>query len=301
MTNLDRERQVKRTDFAMSLSVAMPIGVVVAISSHAAERITYYHTDALGSPTAATDQQGNVVWREAYEPYGERIKKEPASSSNPRWYTGHVLDAETGLQYARARYYDPVIGRFMGVDPAPFTERNIHSFNRYAYAANNPYKYVDPDGKRIVFSQGATPQFQQQFAQIVQYLNASGTSGTIARLEARPETVRLQESPTPHGFHYNPNTKTIVFDPLSGLQVGSGQVQTPALGVLHEAGHALQDLQNPRQLQKDANTPVPNYHNREEQRVIVGIETPAATRLGEPTRQHHGGTPIRVQCPVCDK
>ena len=115
--------------------------------THAAERITYYHTDALGSPVAATDQQGNVVWRETYEPYGERIKKEPASSTNARWHTGHVLDAETGLQYAGARYYDPVLGRFMGADSASFTETNPHSFNRYNYGNNNPYKYIDPDGR----------------------------------------------------------------------------------------------------------------------------------------------------------
>ena len=45
-----------------------------------------------------------------------------------------------------ARYYDPVIGRFMGVDPKGVDPENIYSFNRYAYANNNPYKYVDPDG-----------------------------------------------------------------------------------------------------------------------------------------------------------
>ena len=44
-----------------------------------------------------------------------------------------------------ARYYDPVIGRFYSNDPVGF--RDIHSFNRYAYANNNPYKYVDPTGK----------------------------------------------------------------------------------------------------------------------------------------------------------
>jgi uncharacterized protein RhaS with RHS repeats len=44
----------------------------------------------------------------------------------------------------QARYYDPVIGRFYSNDPVGFT--NIHTFNRYAYANNNPYKYVDPDG-----------------------------------------------------------------------------------------------------------------------------------------------------------
>ncbi|WP_440055935.1 RHS repeat-associated core domain-containing protein [Pseudoalteromonas sp. T1lg65] len=45
----------------------------------------------------------------------------------------------------QARYYDPVIGRFYSNDPLGF--RDVHSFNRYAYANNNPYKYVDPDGK----------------------------------------------------------------------------------------------------------------------------------------------------------
>ena len=44
----------------------------------------------------------------------------------------------------QARYYDPVIGRFYSNDPLGF--RDIHSFNRYAYANNNPYKYTDPTG-----------------------------------------------------------------------------------------------------------------------------------------------------------
>ena len=51
----------------------------------------------------------------------------------------------------QARYYDPVIGRFYSNDPAGTMEHlsggNIHGFGRYAYANNNPYKYVDPDGK----------------------------------------------------------------------------------------------------------------------------------------------------------
>ena len=47
----------------------------------------------------------------------------------------------------QARYYDPVIGRFYSNDPIGF--RDVHSFNRYAYANNNPYKYVDPDGKAV--------------------------------------------------------------------------------------------------------------------------------------------------------
>jgi len=47
----------------------------------------------------------------------------------------------------QARYYDPVIGRFYSNDPVGFT--NVHTFNRYAYANNNPYKYGDPDGREV--------------------------------------------------------------------------------------------------------------------------------------------------------
>jgi RHS repeat-associated protein len=129
--------------------------LLLASNSFAAEMTTYYHWDASGSPVVATDEQGNVVWRETYQPYGERIQNQPAAANNTRWYTGHPQDPETGLIYAGARYYDPTIGRFMAVDPAPFTEKNIHSFNRYAYGNNNPYRYTDPDGRCATSATGS--------------------------------------------------------------------------------------------------------------------------------------------------
>lgn len=126
--------------------VVFAASVLFSASTFAAEKVTYYHWDASGSPVAATDEQGNVVWRKSYQPYGQETQAPPTPAES-RSFTGHVLDADTGLLYAGARYYDPVIGRFMAVDPAPFTEKNIHSFNRYSYANNNPYRYVDPDGR----------------------------------------------------------------------------------------------------------------------------------------------------------
>jgi RHS repeat-associated protein len=53
----------------------------------------------------------------------------------------------TGLVYLGARWYSPEIGRFYGVDPVHFREAEAKSVNRYAYANNNPYRYVDPDGQ----------------------------------------------------------------------------------------------------------------------------------------------------------
>jgi hypothetical protein len=43
-----------------------------------------------------------------------------------------------------------MIGRFIGIDPVDFHEGNIHSFNRYAYANNNTYRYIDPDGAQPI-------------------------------------------------------------------------------------------------------------------------------------------------------
>jgi RHS repeat-associated protein len=108
---------------------------------------TYYATDALGSPVVAMNQAGDVIWRKTYEPYG---KASGADGDNRVGYTGHV-EEQNGLVYAGARYYDPALGRFLSDDPVRFTESNPMSFNRYAYANNNPYKYVDPDGRAAAF------------------------------------------------------------------------------------------------------------------------------------------------------
>jgi len=110
-----------------------------------AETVTYVHTDALGTPVAETDESGNVLWREHYTPFGAKLENSEASQANRVGYTGHQFDNDTGLVYMQARYYDPVIGRFYSNDPAGFS--NVHNFNRYTYANNNPYRYTDPDGK----------------------------------------------------------------------------------------------------------------------------------------------------------
>jgi RHS repeat-associated protein len=115
----------------------------------AVARIIFYHNDGLGSPVVASDEQGNVLWSATYHPYGNRTQSPhdyADSLDNDRWYTGHSHDDALGLTYMQARYYDPVIGRFISVDPLAFSEGDPQTFNRYAYAKNNPYKYFDPNG-----------------------------------------------------------------------------------------------------------------------------------------------------------
>lgn len=117
-----------------------------ATTAAAAQTVTYFHNDVAGTPLLATDASGNVVWKENYYPYGERLNRD-TNSNNKLWFTGKPYDNDTGLTYLGARYYNPLLGRFMGVDPIDVNPENIHSFNRYAYANNNPYKYVDLNGK----------------------------------------------------------------------------------------------------------------------------------------------------------
>jgi RHS repeat-associated protein len=108
--------------------------------------VKYQHTDALGSPAAVTNASGQVIERMDYEPWGAIIGK---PNHNGIGYTGHVMDAATGLTYMQQRYYDQSIGRFLSVDPVTANSGTGANFNRFWYAGNNPYKYIDPDGRII--------------------------------------------------------------------------------------------------------------------------------------------------------
>lgn len=113
----------------------------------AGETITYFHNDVIGSPVMATDVNGLQVWKETYRPYGDQLIDSAAAQNNKIWFAGKPFDDSTGLSYMGARYYDPTLGRFMGVDPVQLDPANLHTFNRYSYANNNPFKFYDPTGQ----------------------------------------------------------------------------------------------------------------------------------------------------------
>jgi RHS repeat-associated protein len=110
------------------------------------------HTDGLGSPVASTNA-GGLVSRTRYEPYG----KTAAGAEPTVGFTGHYNDIETGLTYMQQRYYDPVAGRFLSIDPVTTDANTGGSFNRYAYANNSPYRYIDPDGRQAMAACAAGP------------------------------------------------------------------------------------------------------------------------------------------------
>jgi RHS repeat-associated protein len=61
-------------------------------------------------------------------------------------FTGQEWDAETGLYYYGARYYQPALGRFLSADSIVPSATDSQAFNRYAYARDNPITYTDPTG-----------------------------------------------------------------------------------------------------------------------------------------------------------
>lgn len=73
------------------------------------------------------------------------VSSEGGTSPTDKKFTGQRLDG-TGLYYYNARYYDPVIGRFISGDSIVPDPTNPQAFNRYSYCVNNPLKYTDPSG-----------------------------------------------------------------------------------------------------------------------------------------------------------
>jgi len=106
--------------------------------------ILYYITDHLGGTNKVYDQDGNLVSEVEYYAYGQ--DKTETGQGQDYKYTGKEEDDTTGLYYYGARYYEPLIGKFLAIDKVKGDIKDPQSLNRYSYTKNNPLIYVDPDG-----------------------------------------------------------------------------------------------------------------------------------------------------------
>jgi len=127
--------------------------VALAGQVRAAETVTYYYTSPQGTVLAMADAAGNVFSMADYRPYGTQALGTPSPGPG---YTGHTNDPDSGLVYMQARYYDSESGRFVSADPTPVKPGDGFSFNRYAYANDNPATNMDPDGRDCATSNGTT-------------------------------------------------------------------------------------------------------------------------------------------------
>ena len=113
----------------------------------------YYTTDQINSTRVVTDDMGNVVYSAVHDPYGG-VQQTWVNTFNPGWkFSGKEQDAESGLYYFGARYYDPALYRFLSPDPVIRPELGMatpHWWNLYSYCGNNPLRYFDSDGRSFL-------------------------------------------------------------------------------------------------------------------------------------------------------
>ncbi|MFC3789839.1 polymorphic toxin-type HINT domain-containing protein [Paenibacillus sp. GCM10012307] len=106
----------------------------------------YYLYNGHGDVIELRDSTGNTALNSyTYNIWGKPLIEQETVDNSFR-YSGELWDRTTQLQYLRARWYDPSVGRFISKDTYEGEITNPLSLNLYTYTANNPLRYIDPSG-----------------------------------------------------------------------------------------------------------------------------------------------------------
>ncbi|MFC2146804.1 RHS repeat domain-containing protein, partial [Acidobacteriota bacterium] len=163
------------------------IDEVIRMDAYYGSTITpyYFHTNAIGSTTAVADANGQVVERYKYSLFGMPTFMDAAGNEIPNstignniLFQGREYEPETNFYYFRARHLDPIMGRFLQVDPMGYQD----SMNLYQAFNMNPVNFVDPfgkDGYRMA-------RANQYLADVLLY----GEEEAARRLNKRDEELR---------------------------------------------------------------------------------------------------------------
>jgi len=126
----------------------------------------WIYPDHLGSPVMEMGANGALVSKEYYTPFGLSTNPSNTTHQDSTGFTGHIKDSATGLNYMQARYYDPVIGRFLSIDPVTFLDTGSPSyFNRYRYCSNDPVNCTDPSGQSDWIPNFFSKMFKEESSQ----------------------------------------------------------------------------------------------------------------------------------------
>ena len=132
-----------------------------------------YHQDEQGSTAYITGQGRETENIYQYDAFGNLLEQKEAVT-NRILYTGQKYDQETGQYYLRARYYNPVVGRFLQED----TYRG-DGLNLYAYCANNPVIYYDPSGHGTQYPDKVPETVDTPAGEVVNKVGSSSTTDRI--------------------------------------------------------------------------------------------------------------------------
>jgi RHS repeat-associated protein len=127
----------------------------------------HFHLDHLGTARLTTNDSGQKVTETDFAPFGRELTSITQEAqlgydrTETHRFTGHERDFLTGtsteneqfVDYMHARTYQPLLGRFLSVDPVLGEPAEPSSWNRYVYARNSPLVYSDPTGEYVDLSQ----------------------------------------------------------------------------------------------------------------------------------------------------
>lgn len=178
-------------------------GGSVVVTAEPAAVIKWLVTDQVSTPRMIVDKSGTLsgIRRHDYFPFGEEIPADASWRTVARGYvadtvkqkfTGYERDAETNLDFAQARYFENQQGRFSSIDPLMASGRpgNPQTWNRYAYALNNPTRFTDPSGM-VEGDQQTTGQPQPQATP-----TPAPPAPQATPPPAQPQVVDLRKDPT---------------------------------------------------------------------------------------------------------
>ncbi|WP_370520758.1 RHS repeat domain-containing protein [Dysgonomonas sp. 25] len=291
----------------------------------------FYLTDHLGNIAMVMNQDAGFSQRNSYYPFGGSFVEHHGNNSQPYKYNGKELDKTHGLnQYDySARYYDPPTGRFTTVDP--MAEKH-YSISPYAYCANNPLRFVDPDGRDIyiyyIGNDGNETHWvfngkNHDEAPINEYVsnvllaydyNIENGGGDNLMKAATDSKIKMgvayykEGLSRNEGFDEDRGIHMISWDPYEATKdIGGGifdidgYVISPATTLEHEFDHGLGEMFDPKGHEQRRKKPNKDYRKEEERRVIQGSEAKTAGLHGEVPlilyRSLHYGKSVRVSDP----
>ncbi len=184
-------------------------GLVATITSGPNPTVTYFHDDHLSwristDGTVGSPTYGQVIGQQGNYPFGDSWY---SSNGNRFVFTTYQRDSESGLDYAMARYYDSTAARFCSADPLGGQLGDPQTWNRYAYARNDPVNLVDPSGEGFlhwlldallvladIFTGGATTPETVQWGISMEGINDLATVAAVAH-EGMSQNPRGQKQP----------------------------------------------------------------------------------------------------------
>ena len=206
-----------------SASYAQGVGIDEPLAELQGSTTDYYAVDGLGSITSLFNATGVLANTYTYDSFG-KLTASTGTITNTLQYTAREFDSETGLSFYRARYYDPVTGRFISEDPLRF----LSDINFYRYVFNSPVNFIDPLGLECTCtyhqSTGAIRCVDNQTGRVV--ADGTGYSGRGLGLN-NPDMQNVEDTgPLPQGsYNLGPPTNekgplTIPLRPRPGTNLG---------------------------------------------------------------------------------